>query len=450
MSSDDQDSRESRDGTTPPGDEPRPDAEDQTSDETVAPADTGEGTEPSTPEPAPPASTPEAADDTGATPDEPQPESPESPSPDEDAVADTGAHEDDPPTATYYDDPYEEYEYDYKEPPAEETAVATAQPKPEKASPPPPPPPDEDEDVEDSDEDGMKRMSFLEHLEELRTRIIRALVGLIAAYALALAAKDYLFLIMRHPFDEAVEAIKVTSPDVVIQLVALTPIEQFHLIWFKLPIVASLFLAAPWWMLQLWSFVAPGLYRKERRWALPFILSGGILFILGGVFGYFVALRFALAFLLDVGTGGGVVPMIGISSYSDMFIGILLGLGVVFQMPIVIFVLTALRIASPAFLMNNVRYAILIIFVLAAVITPTPDIFNMVTFATPMILLFYVGIAVSYVFLLKREGKSLPWGKILLAIFIVLAILAGIIFYMYSELGYQFVRAFPWFVPPGS
>ena len=167
-------------------------------------------------------------------------------------------------------------------------------------------------------------------------------------------------------------------------------------------------------------------------------------------FGYFVALNFALAFLLDVGSPGGVVPMIGISAYSDMFIGILLGLGVVFQMPIVIFILTALRIASPQFLMRNVRYAILIIFVLAAVITPTPDIFNMITFAAPMILLFYVGILVSYVFLLKREGKSLPWTKILLAVFIVLAIIAAIIFYMYSQLGYQFVRVYPWLVPPSS
>jgi sec-independent protein translocase protein TatC len=131
-----------------------------------------------------------------------------------------------------------------------------------------------------------------------------------------------------------------------------------------------------------------------------------------------------------------------------MFIGILLGLGVVFQMPIVIFILTALRIASPKFLMENVRYAILIIFVLAAVITPTPDIFNMITFAAPMILLFYVGIFVSYLFLLKREGKSLPWGKMLLVVLIVLALIAGLMYYLCSEMGYRFVTEFPWFVGP--
>ncbi|MDA1311818.1 MAG: twin-arginine translocase subunit TatC [Acidobacteria bacterium] len=445
MSSDDQKSRESRDGTPASADESRPDAEDQTSDETAAPS------EPEEPQEGIDASPPEAAGDCGPASDEPSAESAESPSTDADAPAETGAQNDDPPTATYYDDPYQEYEYNYQEPQSEKAAVDTAEPEPAQAAPPPPPPPVEDEDVEDDDdhEEGMSRMSFLEHLEELRTRIIRALIGLGLAYAIALTAKDYLFQLMRHPFDEAVATIKLTSPDVVIQLVALTPIEQFHLIWFKLPILASLFLAAPWWMLQAWSFIAPGLYKKERRWAVPFIMSGGILFILGGAFGYFVALNFALAFLLDVGSASGIVPMIGISSYSDMFIGILLGLGVVFQMPIVIFILTALRIASPQFLMRNVRYAILIIFVMAAVITPTPDIFNMITFAAPMILLFYVGILVSYLFLLRREGQSLPWGKIWLVIFILLAIIAAIVFYMYSELGYHLVREFPWFVPPG-
>ena len=455
MSSDDQDTRESRDQTTPSADEPVREGDDLAPDSSDAPEAAGDG------EPVPEGPEPEST-----APESPAPESPvaDSPAPESPVAESTDAPQADPEQSdpepseakgespsTFYDDPYDEYEYEYEEPQSEKSAdVSTAQPEPAK-TPPSPPPPVDTEDDEDDDEEGMSRMSFLDHLEELRTRIIRALAGLAVAYAISLTAKDYLFQIMRRPFDQAVELIKLTHPentDMVIQLVALTPIEQFHLIWFKLPIVASLFIAAPWWMLQVWSFVAPGLYKKERSWALPFILSGGLLFILGGAFGYFVALNFALAFLLDVGTEGGVVPLIGISAYADMFIGILLGLGVVFQMPIVIFVLTALRIASPKFLMENVRYAILVIFVLAAVITPTPDIFNMITFATPMILLFYVGIFVSYLYLLKREGKSLPWDKMWLVVFIVLAIIAGVMYYLHSELGYGFVREFPWFVGP--
>ena len=421
MSSDDQDSRESRDQTTPSADEPDRETEGGASDESDAPEKSGGGAEEKS-----------AAESTKALEAEDEPSTAKGETP-----------------ATYYDDPYDEYEHDYQEPStAASTAVTTTEPEPAKSPPPPPPSLDTEADKDDEEEEGMARMSFLEHLEELRTRIIRALVGLVVAYAIALTAKNYLFRFMRAPFDAAVEAIRLNSPDVNIQLVALTPIEQFHLIWLKLPIVAAIFMAAPWWMYQVWGFVAPGLYRKERRWASPFILSGSALFLLGGAFGYFVALKFALAFLLDVGGEEGVLPLISINSYYSMFVSIMLGLGVVFQMPIVIFALTTLRIASPGFLMGNVRYAILAIFVLAAVITPTPDIFNMITFATPMILLFYVGIGVSYVFLLRREGKSLPWGKIMLAILFVLAIIAGILYYLHAELGYQFVREFPWFVAP--
>lgn len=461
MSSDDRDTRESRDQTTPSADEPTRDADDlvpDEPDESAGPPDE-EPTEFPQAEDAPEESS--ASVETGAEPVEetqaegdPSDDGPSEEEPLEEEplkAADESSEPKGETPSTFYDDPYDEYEYDYEEPQSKASdEVSSAQPEPAQTPPSPPPPVDTDED-EDDDEEGMARMSFLDHLEELRTRIIRALSGLAVAYALCLTFKDYLFILMRRPFDQAVEMINLTRPedaDTAIQLVALTPIEQFHLIWFKLPIVASLFIAAPWWMLQVWSFVAPGLYKKERRWALPFILSGGFLFILGGLFGYFVALNFALAFLLDVGSEGGVVPMIGISAYSDMFIGILLGLGVVFQMPIVIFILTALRIATPQFLMDNVRYAILVIFVLAAVITPTPDIFNMITFATPMILLFYVGIFVSYLFLLKREGKSLPWGKLLLVLVIVLAVIAGFMYYLYAELGYRFVREFPWFVGP--
>lgn len=447
MSSDDRDTRESRDQTTPSGDEPVRETDDLASDSSDVPEESGEAdsgpvsetTDAPDPEPA----------EAGQTEDAPSGDEPPEGEPPEAKPKTAEATGESP--STFYDDPYDEYEYEYEEPQSERS-VSDAKPEPAQASPPPPPvDTEEDDDEDDDDEEGMSRMSFLDHLEELRTRIIRALSGLVIAYAISLTAKDYLFQIMRRPFDQAVAMIKLTHPentDMVIQLVALTPIEQFHLIWFKLPIVASLFIAAPWWMLQVWSFVAPGLYKKERRWALPFILSGGVLFIMGGAFGYFVALNFALAFLLDVGTDSGVVPLIGISAYSDMFIGILLGLGVVFQMPIVIFILTALRIASPKFLMENVRYAILIIFVLAAVITPTPDIFNMITFAAPMILLFYVGIFVSYLFMLKREGKRLPWGKMFLVVLVVLAVIAGFMYYLYSELGYRFVTDFPWFVGP--
>ena len=347
-------------------------------------------------------------------------------------------------SSDYYDDPYDEYEYNYEEPSEPATPPAPAQ----SASPPPPPPPPPGDDDEDDDDSGMLRMSFLNHLEELRTRIIRALMGLLTAYALALIFKSELFRLMRQPFDAAVRAIHETSGDLNIQLVALTPMEQFNLIWMKVPIVAAIFLAAPWWIYQVWGFISPGLYSKERRWATPFILCSSGLFILGGLFGYFIALQFALAFLLQVGSGEGVVAMISISSYYGIFVSILLGLGVVFQMPVVIFILTALRISSPRFLLDNIRYAILIIFILAAVITPTPDVFNMILFAGPMVLLFYVGILASYLLVMKREGRKVPWTKILIGAGVLLLLAGAVMYYMHSQLGYGFMTEFPWFGRP--
>src|SRR3974377_1235511 len=123
--------------------------------------------------------------------------------------------------------------------------------------------------------------------------------------------------------------------------------------------------------------------------------------------------------------GNYVRPMVSISTYSDMFVNVILGVGLVFELPVLIFFLTLLRVVNPHFLLNHIRYAILAIFILAAVITPTPDAFNMMLFATPMCLLFFVGIFASYLLVLNREGRGLPW-KILLPILIaVLLVIVG-------------------------
>ena len=347
-----------------------------------------------------------------------------------------------PAPPPHYDDPPE------KESPPEKEPAALAKREPALPAPPPPPPPSSAGGGDDGDEDeGMARMSFLEHLEELRTRLIRSLQGLVVVYAGCLVFAQELFVFIRDPFDQAVAELPEGS---VAHMVQLTATETFQLLYLKVPLLAAVFIASPWLMYQAWAFIAPGLYKRERRWALPFIFSTAGLFILGGIFGYFVALRFALAFLVGIGQDLGIQAMIGVNSYFDTFVGIMLGLGIVFQMPILIFFLTLLRISSPGFLLSNVRYAILIIFILAAVITPTPDVVNMLIFAVPMILLFYVGIGASYLLVLKRENRSLPWGRIIFAVLAVLAGIAGIFYYMHFELGYQFVREAPFFVPPGN
>ena len=298
----------------------------------------------------------------------------------------------------------------------------------------PPPPPDE----EDSDDDGMLRMSFMEHLEELRSRILRSLMGIAVAAVASLSFSNQLWNFVRQPAAQALKTLGYKE-----DLVAITPMEGFNVIWFKLPIVCAIFLASPWVLYQVWGFISPGLYRRERRWAAPFILVSAGLFILGGVFAYFVVFRYGLTFLLSIGQGNGVIPMVTISEYFDLFVNVTLGVGLVFELPVLIFFLTLLRILSPMFLLRHSRYAILGIFVLAAIITPTPDVFNLMLFAAPMCLLFYVGIFASYLLVLQRENRRFPWRNVLLILLGVLLILAGALYLAITRYGYKLVPIWP-------
>jgi len=349
---------------------------------------------------------------------------------------------------SYYDDPFSDdaYNYDNDSPEAEEQAVAKVEAGSGTTTPPPVGPTTDLDD--DEEEEGMARMSFLEHLEELRTRLVRAFIGLLVAYIVCLAFAKELFRLFAEPFKAAAEKLPY---DPVITLVNTTVTEQFMLQYFKLPLLAGLFVGAPWLMYQAWSFIAPGLYQKERRWAAPFIFTTAGLFIGGGLFCYFVALRFALAFLIGIGFDVDVRPMITTTAYYDMFFNLHVGLGAVFQMPVVIFFFTLLRITTPGFLIRNGRYAILIIFVIAAIITPTPDVTTMLVFAMPMVLLYYVGIAVSYLIIMKREGKSFPWKGFLFLMLGILAVVAMGVAVLYFQFGWEFTPNFPWMkAGPGS
>jgi sec-independent protein translocase protein TatC len=302
-----------------------------------------------------------------------------------------------------------------------------------------PPPPKRDEG--DDEEEGMLRMSFLQHLEELRTRLILALAGLGVSFVLCLVFANQIWRFISAP---ALEALKNTGADP--NLVFLQPTEAFAMIWIKAPLLASIFLAAPWILYQVWAFIAPGLYRKERRWAAPFVLCTAGLFILGGAFAYFVAFRFALEFLLSIGRDISVKPMITATYYFDLFVNVTLGIGLVFELPVLLFFLTLLRIVSPRFLMRNVRYAILAIAIIAAVVTPTPDIFNMMLFAVPMWGLFFVGVFASYLLVLHREKRRFPWKKILYGLFIVLVIMAGALYLIVTKYGYHLAARWPFLI----
>lgn len=364
----------------------------------------------------------------------------------DEAAANVAAHgEGDAGTASYYDDPYQDEGDTLGESPAPEPDPASGASASGESGAPPPPPGGEAEDEPD-EEDDMARMSFLEHLEELRTRILRALGGLLVVYLGCLAfAKDLLRLVLQ-PFYSAAESI-VTPTGEALRIINIRPLEQFQVVYIKVPIVAAVFVGAPWLMYQAWKFIAPGLYRKEKRWAVPFIFTTASLFILGGVFCYFIALPVTLQFLLTVSLDQ-IEPYISVSDYLNTFIILEIGLGIVFQLPVLIFFFTLLRLTTPRFLLRNVRYAVLIMFVIAAIITPTGDPLTMTLFAGPMILLYFVGIGASWLLVRRREGQKLPWLRIVLALLAFFVLLAAIVAGLYLYGGYRFLPDFPWFGKP--
>src|ERR1041385_1611170 len=238
------------------------------------------------------------------------------------------------------------------------------------------------------------QMSFLDHLEELRKRIIYSLIAVGVALGVCWTFADTLFRLISRPINKA----GISS------LTVFTPTEGFNL-ELKLALMAAVFLASPFVLGQVWLFISPGLYRHERKYALPFIFFSSLLFVTGGIFGYLVAFPFALQFLLAWEVNMGVTTLINASQYFDLFIMVELGLAVIFEIPAVIFVLSRIGLVSGSFLLRNTRYAILIAVVLAAVITPTTDIPNMMMMAVPMVALYLLGVVVAYAFGKKRTKE---------------------------------------------
>lgn len=231
-------------------------------------------------------------------------------------------------------------------------------------------------------------MSFLDHLEELRTRILRSLIAIAIAFCVCWAFVQRLFEIVALPIQDALQG----QPMVFTRLT-----DPFNL-YLKIAFVGAILLSSPFLIAQVWLFIAPGLYRHERRFALPFILSSTILGACGVLFGYFVAFRFAAEFLIQWGRSAGLEAMLTAMEYFNLFLTIMLSLAIIFQIPPVIFVLSRMGVVSARFLLRNTKYAVLIAFVAAAVITPTSDIPNMMIMAGPMIMLYIVGVAVAFLF----------------------------------------------------
>jgi len=247
-------------------------------------------------------------------------------------------------------------------------------------------------------------MSFFDHLIELRRRLISAVAAIGVGMVVGLAVAKYVVNFIVEPMQTALRANHLAD-----KLYYTSPAGYISLI-INLGLYLGIVMAMPWVLYQVWLFVAPGLYKHERRAVASFITSAMLLFLCGIAFGYFVMLPQVLTYIIHFATDGPIQPLISINEYFSLILIVLLGLGLVFEMPVVVFILSLFGIVTPKFLLKNFRYAMLGITVMAAIVTPTPDATTMLIFMAPMVVLYFVGVVVSYVVLQRKRARALAEG----------------------------------------
>jgi sec-independent protein translocase protein TatC len=237
------------------------------------------------------------------------------------------------------------------------------------------------------------KMPFLEHLGELRVRIVRSLIALLVGCLISFPFAATIVDWLARPIQQTGNT-----------LVFLAVTEAFW-VQMKVALFVGLFLASPAILWQVWAFVSPGLYGHEKKYAAPFVIIGSLMFIAGGAFSLLVVTPNAVKFLLSFGRPG-LTPMISIGSYVDFLLKFTLAFGAVFEIPIAITLASRMGLVTPQALAKNRKYAILGAFVAAAILTPTPDVMNQSLMAGPIILLYEVGIVCARIFGRRRAPAA--------------------------------------------
>jgi sec-independent protein translocase protein TatC len=222
------------------------------------------------------------------------------------------------------------------------------------------------------------KLPFTDHLDELRHRLIISVIGIGVGFAISYAFSQQILLLLQRPMPT--------------RLIFIAPTEAFF-VNLKVALYAGLFLSIPLILFQIWKFVAPGLYEHERRYSYPFLIISTVLFLVGAAFAYLVILPVALHFLIAQG-GELWQPNITLSNYLAFCMRLLLAAGLIFEFPVLMYFLTKVGVVTPEFLVKNRKYAVLVAFVLSAILTP-PDVFSQILLAIPLFLLFEVSIFVA-------------------------------------------------------
>lgn len=241
-----------------------------------------------------------------------------------------------------------------------------------------------------------RRMSFLEHYEEARKRVIWSSLSVLICFFITYTFSTQIFDFLMQP-------IIMNLPEGS-TLIFARPAEGF-ITYLKVGIFSAIFLALPFIMFQAWRFIAPAMYKHEKRIAIPFIFFGAILFFAGAAFCYFVVAPFAFNFLLLEYSNEFIRALPSISEALTFFMTILLGFGLIFEFPIVVFVMAKMGVVSSSFLRKNRKYAILISAVIATMLTPA-DIISMVFMFIPLLIFYELGILIAWIFGKKRKEEN--------------------------------------------
>jgi sec-independent protein translocase protein TatC len=251
-----------------------------------------------------------------------------------------------------------------------------------------PPPPEEEQEPDGG------RMSFLEHLDELRKRLVNICLALAVGVLISFGFITKIYDFVMSPLNRAVPGVS---------LIYTEPTEAFTL-YIRLSLIAGAIIAAPAIMYQIWRFIAPGLYAREKRFAIPFVILSTAGFIGGAAFNHYLMFPFMMRFFASFASPD-LQFMPRLEPVFSMYVKFLLAMGLVFQMPTLVFFLAKMGVVTARFLARNIKYAILVIFIVSAVITPTGDPGTQTVFAAPMIGLYLLSIGIAWVVGPKR-GKT--------------------------------------------
>ncbi len=258
-------------------------------------------------------------------------------------------------------------------------------------------PPIDDDGEDEEEEDGAGgKMSFLDHLDELRTRLITSFAalagGFMACFAFITPIFDFIMEPLAAVLEDGVRMIYTSAP-------------EYFFLELKMAALAGLILATPVVMSQVWLFIAPGLYAHEKKFAIPFVVFASVFFVGGTLFGHYILFQVAWGFFANFGAENEYVAFTPrLQDAFGLYVRLVLACGVIFQLPTIVFFLARMGVASPAFLIRNFKYAFLLCFVFSAILTPTPDPVTMTVMAGPMLALYVLSIGIAWVFRKRTAG----------------------------------------------